>query len=291
MKKITVERYECSVCGRLHDEKKDASTCVRSCKKELKEKEQWRLQREELEDIRLTSTSLAEVLIRCNRYLEKYFKVTMDYTSYPDKLRYESITHNSPVGVKTIWDSRNNPDNLPSSYLAFCGRWIGKVKKVTDGVVKTGFSDYIGTFGQKIPFLHTGTGSGGSGFSIDGCMFLQDFPLIEKQHNELVELKLKRDAYSTRETNVKAEYQRAMKDAIDSDAEILELIDVKLELEKKLTMLKEYLDEKITEKTQLYHPNYAHILDITEDYGEQRYHELSSTFKRYKRYAIVEKID
>ena len=278
MKAVSVERYQCGICGNLHSEKKDAISCERSCKKELKQKEQWKQQCSELDDIRLTSTSLAEVLIRCNKYLEKYYKVSMDYTSYPDKLGYESITHNSPIGVKTIW-SNKNPDNLPTSYLAFRGRWKGTVKKVGDGAVKTGFGDYIGTFGQKIPFLHSGTGSSGKEFSIDGCMFLQDFPLIEKQHNELTELKLKRDAYSERALNVKEEYQRAMKDALDSDAEIVEIMNVKQELESKLSMLKEYLDEKTAEKVEFYHPNYAHILDITEDYGEQRYNELSSAFK------------
>ena len=277
MKAIQTEMYVCEVCNKPYLKFSDATKCEKSCKKALRDLENYQKLKKEADDIRLTSTSLSEVIKRTAKFMKKQYGVDIVFDSYPDKISMQYISHDAPIGVKTIWDSRNS-GGLPTEYLAFKGRWTGNITKDKKAV---SFSDYIGTFKRDhlINFLHSGSGSSGSKFSVDGCIFLQDFPLIEQQYNEYIALKEKETANKELRRLKTAIFNKELAEAVNNDPEVSELMKVHIELNSKLDSLRAYMSEVIDEKRKLYEKDFIHILEIEKDYDEDRFKELQKSFK------------
>lgn len=245
MKAIQTEMYVCEVCNKPYLEFSAAVRCEKACKKALRDLKNHQKLKKEANDIRLTSTSLSEVIERTAKFMKKQYGVDIVFDSYPNKLGMEYISHNSPIGVKTVWGNSDSK-GLPTSYLAFKGRWAGIITK--DGK-EVSFGSYIGTFKRDhlINFLHTGSGSSGSKFSMDGCIFLQDFPLLEEQYKEYTVLETKATAAKELQRQKIAEYNKELDNAVSSDPDVLELTKVQDELNQKLRSVLAYYNEIIDE--------------------------------------------
>lgn len=276
MKAIQTEMYVCEVCNKPYLEFSAAIRCEKSCKKASRDLKNHQKLKKEADDIRLTSSSLSEVIERTAKFMKKQYGVDIVFDSYPNKLGMEHISHNSPIGVKTVWGNRDSKGR-PTSYLAFKGRWTGTITK--DGK-EVSFGSYIGTFKREhhINFLHSGSGSSGSKFSMDGCIFLQDFPLLEEQYKEYTVLETKATAAKELKRRKNAQYNKELDNAVSNDADVLALTKVQTELNTKLRSIEAYMYEIVGEKRELYKKDFEHILEQEKDYDEERLKKLQKSF-------------
>lgn len=141
----------------------------------------------EIEDIRVTSRSIHEVVKRLqDMWLSAGVKVT--FTEYPclfsDKV---SNTHNAPKGYPQNW--RQEADK-PKGYPGWSGSWIGEVALMPDCKLTNVpyFSDLIndsrGELGiPSVPWLQTGSGGsrGTNNFQYSGMLFIYDFPAMNAE--------------------------------------------------------------------------------------------------------------
>lgn len=140
----------------------------------------------EIEDIRVTSRSIHEVVKRLqDMWLSAGVKVT--FTEYPhlfsDKV---SNTHNAPKGYPQNW--RQKADK-PKGYPGWSGSWVGEVALMPDCKLTNApyFSDLVNdSWGEldipSVPWLQTGSGGGGrNNFQYSGMLFIYDFPLMNAE--------------------------------------------------------------------------------------------------------------
>jgi hypothetical protein len=274
MEVITVEMYKCSICKKTHTTKKSALSCQVNCRKKAKENEKRKKAFEKSESIRLTATSLKDIFVKLNEYLREYHQVRIDFDSYPSRIGMQSITHNAPIGVRTSWTS-NDSEGKPTSYLAFTGRWEGTVFNLDGTLSSKTFGELIGTFSSNsFRFLHTGTGSSGTKFSIDGCMFLQDFPIIHSKYELFMQLKRVKEDIELARTQAIKTHAFNLNKAITEDPDVLELKKVEQELLSNLSSLRGYISEVIEEKRVQYEPDFKHLLEIQDNFDEVKFNEL-----------------
>jgi len=140
---------------------------------------------EEIEEIRLTSVSICEVIERLKTVWLSYgLKVSL--SSYPTRFsKAVTNTHNAPEGYPTNW---RNEGHLPKGYPGWEGDWIGSVEVIDHDRWEyvPGLTDLSGGWSNKgtIPqakWLHTGSGGGGDNFRYSGMLFIYDFPAMHEQ--------------------------------------------------------------------------------------------------------------
>lgn len=139
----------------------------------------------EIEDIRVTSRSIHEVVKRLqDLWLSVGVKVT--FTSYPQNFNYKvSNTHNSPMGYPQNW--RREADK-PEGYPGWQGSWEGTVEVLEGSKIKKGiyFSEVVNDAWSnhrlpQVPWLQTGSGGGGESFRYSGMLFIYDFPMMNAE--------------------------------------------------------------------------------------------------------------
>lgn len=129
-----------------------------------------------IEDIRVTSKSIHEVIKRLHHHWDDH-GITVGFTDYPSHYQARiSNSHSAPKGYPTNWGSTK--EDVPTHYPGWAGRW--------EGSANCGFTDLIrgSCATASVPWLHTGTGSGGNKFCYDGRIFLYDFPAMHQQFIE-----------------------------------------------------------------------------------------------------------
>ena len=238
---MKVEAYKCTICGRLHEVKNDATTCYRACKKEKTKRDAEAALQENLSTLlnypRLNATSLPHLTELCKETIKKVWgidaKLTIEATNgyRPDM----SCSHAAPIGKKTNWLGK--PEDGPTHYPGLQGRVDGSFKESTNPNAPTTAGDFFSSSfsrdGIKGVCVHSGSGTP-SDFGYDITLFLDDFPLLK----ESVE------AVLVKERELKehiAELQGVVTDSISTDTEISKLILAKKELNTQITSLQHSL--------------------------------------------------
>lgn len=184
MKKI--EMYECSHCEHTLKTEKGILAHEIKCEKNPKVILKERLKGQDAQDveyIRNNAKSLDDIIRMTTEFLAKR-DIDITFNSFPTKYsKMVSNSHNSPRGKPQNWCGRGDKDGIPKGYPGWTGRWNGTI--VNNGVYKDGkeislgdLNDHWDKLGFRLDFIQTGTGGPGVNFSIEGILFVEDFPLI-----------------------------------------------------------------------------------------------------------------
>ena len=189
MKVLGPKVFMCEYCSKVLKTEEGMFRHEDSCDKNTAKAERISKYFSALEDIRLTSTTIHEVISRVqDLWLSIGVKVT--FSSYPSKFD-KNISNSSaaPIGYERNW---NRSPDLPSGYPGWSGRWNGKVEVLDAklaGVSYIHFRDLCsgsvfprGNIPGGAPYLHSDTGGGGmDSFAYSGMMFIYDFPKIHQE--------------------------------------------------------------------------------------------------------------
>ena len=178
-----ISAYRCPCCSKVHLQEENARKCLGRClssRRRQKEVRNLRKERQRLWDsVRLEAETYDEIWELLIRYSKEHLGLRLELDCVPDRFSDKvSNTHGCPIGGVTNWRCEGN---LPKGYPGWTGRFEGRVsgKKGVDL-----HALFYGRFSCDLPFsfagFHTGTGCPGSKFSIEGYIFLSDFPKVEK---------------------------------------------------------------------------------------------------------------
>lgn len=190
-----VSGYECEFCGKYYKTKTGVTNHEKKCPKNpifnQQEREKEKVQ-EEVDKIRDEATSPEHLVQLLESFALKY-GIELVFSNYPSRYNKNiSNTHEAPQGYPKNWD---RDDKLPSGYPGFDGRWAGRIKIVDESKLPSyfktssnfGFSDFTGHWSGgvcNIPFIHTGSGSGGENFGYYGIIFIYDFPKMHQDFKD-----------------------------------------------------------------------------------------------------------
>ena len=195
MKMLAPKAYQCDHCGTVLKTEAGAIKHEEKCpKNDVAKMTKTKLRAEfskELQEIRETSASIHEVVMRVVELWRKY-GVNVNFDSYPSAFSvHVRNTHDSPKGYPQNWESK---PGLPKGYPGWEGRWAGTVEIVDPKKLGNGYAtlqDLCGTLGGQcgnldgVTFFKIGCGGcGAKDFSYSGIMFLYDFP---KMHKEFID--------------------------------------------------------------------------------------------------------
>lgn len=139
-----------------------------------------------IEDIRVTSTSIHEVVARLVALWGEH-GIKVKFTSYPSTFSTTvSNSHNSPAGYAQNWIGEAH---LPRGYPGWAGSWKGVIEVMDSNSWPHTpyFSNLINGEVKglpPVPWLKTGSGGGGDSFSYSGMLFLYDFPVMHEQFKQ-----------------------------------------------------------------------------------------------------------
>lgn len=190
---IEIEKieYKCQHCS-------DISTTLKECEKHESECHlnpvvinAERLQnnfQKSVEEIRLTSITIPEVIERTIKLLDDN-GIELKLTSYPSHFGEKiSNSHICPLDGVTNWCNRDK--TKPSSYPGWDGVWEGTIKYKNnekricfDEIYKCGTNNRR-KINFNINYINAPGGNFGEKFSMNGALWLQDFPLIYKEWQE-----------------------------------------------------------------------------------------------------------
>lgn len=181
-----IKCYSCPLCKTIHKIAPQAHRCLKNCIATQQREEAAEKKMIEMETIRnsvrFEARSLTEAINLLVSKSKEHYNIQLHIDQYPARFGMQSITHVCPIGKETNWSTK--PDH-PRGHLGWHGRWEGTIrgqwKSHFSDTGNPSFSDYIGRNEVGFYGFNTGTGSGGSNFSIDGTIFLEDFPLIHKK--------------------------------------------------------------------------------------------------------------
>lgn len=180
--------YHCPVCGKSHAQMMLAEHCRSKC---LEQKRVESIHHERIHRARNEATSIHNFVELIVKYSKEWYGIEVGFKEYPNgTLKPLSSSHNSPVGCPQNWGGHGDKDEIPRTYLGWQGRWEGQA---VGTVPNLGTVDY-GTFRRPkeqadlgflrvvFPGINTGTGCPGDKFSIEGKLFLHDFPKIVEEY-------------------------------------------------------------------------------------------------------------
>jgi hypothetical protein len=192
MKIEKVNAYKCPICKDIHKIAPLASACLKKCTLEQKASEKAKRLAGEKEllknSVRLEATSLEHAIQLLTKMSKETYGVEWNLRSYPDRLEMHPNSHDAPLGKPTNWGSDLK---LPRGYLSYHGTWEGTFKgnysRWGDRKEKAGLSDVLDKYHGIAYGFHTGSGSSGDQFHMDGTIYVEDFPKIWKRMKPLYE--------------------------------------------------------------------------------------------------------
>jgi len=166
--------YECEYCNKSYKTLSGVNKHERICNKSPIESNH-----NAIETIRQSATSIHDLISKITNFLDS-IGIEIIFTDYPTTWSdLVSNSHNAPRGYEQNWGSE---PSKPKGYPGWTGRWKGSIKhKNSNKEVR--LSDLTHSQGNPvmhIPFMHTGSGCTGQNFSIEGKLYLYDFPLMYK---------------------------------------------------------------------------------------------------------------
>lgn len=198
---ISKQMFECEYCGKLYKTEKGVAKHEEKCTKNpnhlirKKEEKYKKYCTNEIEQIRQEATSPEHLIQLVEKFLlSKGIKIT--FTSYPSNFRLSvRNSHNSPKGYKQNWGGHSDKDGIPRGYPGWSGRWEGSIEVLDKGILGLKSNNISidnlttgGSFNDDIVprlwFIQTGSGSCGHDFSMDGMLWLYDFPKMNEEYEK-----------------------------------------------------------------------------------------------------------
>lgn len=181
---MKIEAYKYSHCGTLHETEKAFKSCEKTClaKKDeaVKAAELRKNESAMLDYPRMNATSFEHLIQICRKKAKELWNVELDFTLDISYSPTVSNSNSAPIGKKANWDGHDK--SLPTAYKGFYGRISGTSKHLKKVKLDLSGSDFFaGSFGQGFRGINLGSGGGGSEFSYDVSLFLDDFPLIAEK--------------------------------------------------------------------------------------------------------------
>lgn len=179
-----------------------------------------------VKDIQTTSKNVPELLSRLAAYL-RTVNIELTINSYPDKWsNCASNSHSAPAGYEENWCGMKNSAGVPNGYPGWTGRWEGTIKYLTSTK-----ETYFSLLRDRIPFIHTESGCSGANFSIEGKLFLYDFPTMhEEWKGSGAEFNLIGDEFTLTLSKLKSEYVKATCSWIEQQKDSIAIAVLKKEL-------------------------------------------------------------
>lgn len=277
MKKLAPNAFQSEHCGTVLKTETGAIKHEEKCpKNDVAKKEKAKRQSEfakELEEIRTTSTSIHEAVMRVVE-LWRANGVSVNFISYPSAFSMQvRNTHDSPKGYP---QNRESKPGLPKGYPGWQGRWSGTIEIVDPKKLGSGyasFQDLCGTWGPcgnlgGVTFFKIGCGGAGkSDFSYSGMMYLYDFP---KMHQEFIdngeEYKVLESEYNTSISDYRKVFLELQREHVEENPEYVKLSRMVenlsksiLELEHAKSKLADSIRQKFTENYDVPIPKPASI--------------------------------
>lgn len=181
---VQVQAFKCPVCHKLHLDYEKSRQCVKVCgaaayRKDLANRKDA-IRVTNMRMVREAATSLPDAIERLIAYC-KTLGIKLQFTEYPDRLDDVRNSHGSPVGFPrhSGWDGDAKNDKIPETYPGFYGSWKGSIrgrcpmKSCYNGSREI---DLRCLFDHVVEGFYSGTGNPSKDFSIEGYMFLYDFP-------------------------------------------------------------------------------------------------------------------
>jgi hypothetical protein len=221
--------------------------------------------RRKAKKIRLTSKSINEVIENLKELFLEY-GIKIAFHNYPSTFSIAVCnSHKAPIGYKTNWGKQKG--DVPTSYPGFERRWSGNIEVVDKAKAKTVFSGNHPSFGDItdiVDFLCTGSGNSGDNFSIDGMLWLYDFPLINEEYNS--EYNVQRvvisENYNLALDNFERKYHQAQIKEIKTNAMNIELDNQRRVLEQCLDTLKIAKQSNIEFAKNKFNSEYYQTLEL-----------------------------
>ena len=208
----------------------------------------------EVEKIRCESTNIHEVLVGL-RSLWKSIGIYVTLNNYPANFKDKvSNSHNSPKGYKQNW--RGVPE-IVKGYPGWSGNWAGTInvdkeiwkKEITFRHLRDGKIINKKCRIPRVEWIKTCNGSSGSKFSIEGILFLYDFPKMKKEfENRGEDFKIIEYEYLDAIEEYYRRFQREKSDYIEQEQAVKKLQDYKT----KLTKLTSIVIEKESEAKEYF---------------------------------------
>ena len=230
----TIQAYECTHCGKLYKTEKGVLKHEKTCGKnyeyqeEKKRKEELKLEfKKDINDVRLTSKNIEEVIKRTIEVLDKH-GIILELKSYPSNFKEDiSNTHNSPIGRPQNFSHK--PD-LPKSYPGYYGQWVGKIRRKDNKYIRFrdiySGSSHFAEYDYNIDYFQTGTGSAGENFSISGILFIEDFPCIYGADIDKYFIKENQDIFDNLFNTVEEDYNKKLNEYIKNDKQTILIYDL-----------------------------------------------------------------
>ena len=231
-----------------------------------------------IEDIRVTAKTVPELLDRIQTFLRTQ-DIELTFTSTPYQWSdCVSNSHTSPKGYPQNWCGQRDAEGIPKGYPGWQGSWKGSIKYISK-TKEISFSDLRGVWHDSkfcIPFLHTGSGNSGSNFTIEGRLFLYDFPTM---HNEWKmagkEFALIGQAYSANLQALNKDYLSVKKQYVDKQPDVIalgNLIDEAQELLNSIVNSKDtirsYYDNEYKETNEFHIPELPSAFVNLQEYQQ-----------------------
>lgn len=202
---MKVEAWKCTHCGGVYLTKTEEDRCRRRCLKRLKENRIVKLQQDRAKDnADFIRTHCEDVFYDLPKmiveFVVEHFSREIQISDWSLAYKPDLDTfHHRPIGEPYCGDRDRRPrfPGWTGKVQGYTDMWANPVKReITGRRDIQSFSDLFDSFGPPaIMGIHTGTGGGGDRFYYDLTIFLQDFPLVAKWHEQYVELSKKRSIY------------------------------------------------------------------------------------------------
>lgn len=230
-----VTLHKCEYCSYTAKTRKAVTSHENKCSKNPKNiaaAKQLSALNQEIEDIRLNTTSIPDLIKRITTFLlSKGIELTL--TSYPDRWSdCVSNSHYSPKGYRRNWGGDGDKHGIPRGYPGWSGQLRGTIKIIDPTILgikkqEISFSDLTGSWSDpimNIPYLQSGNGSWGTYFSGDSRFWLYDFPKMhEEWKTNQGEYNLLSKEYNQKIAVLSSEFQKAQNTWVESQDSYLTL--------------------------------------------------------------------
>lgn len=217
-----------------------------------------------VEQIRCEATSVEDLVFSIKDYLLE-LGVEIVFTSYPSC--YSEVVSNSHSAPRGYERNGGQTKAAPIGYPGWTGRWEGSIKVIDPTILGTSkclsFWEItrggISARAKELNFwyLNTGTGTSGDTFSIEGRLYLYDFPKMHKEYidNGGAITDLAQEYVQVLDIYRKA-YDKKLQQSIKENStlkQILQLSDQCKKLEESMYNLhRKYIDRFITDFNKAY---------------------------------------
>lgn len=208
MRKVITTSYHCSCHDKSFKTPARAYACEKKSKKEKERAEQIEIVNNEM---RLRLEDPADIWKELSAFALKHYKWELVFTD-TKKFTFDNVediycSHNAPIGKPRIcsYNEKKVRSKWPGWRFWVKGTINGpsykKDKSCREGEPSFTalFRDSFASYSHQISGCHTGSFNGGSNFSGEFGMFIEDFPKIKKKYTRWLKDENKREAQRIKE--------------------------------------------------------------------------------------------